>query len=315
MPRDPFSTVQQDAAWAERFKNSTSSLAQRQRYAEQRAAGDVDTAMQEAEDFEVAQLRDPELGRLMLGRQRERRMGFEGEMNRDFRERQLGFQQHRAAQQDALARQKFDLDVEKSDLAERRALREIQDAARIERETDALEQASFDMRQAGMLPGSEGYAAGMTAAAIANPYAKPDLRKAVLSDARVDMDPDELIARAQSSGMKTPKLSMRQGADGRMVFGVSEGSANPTQETGKVFESFDALKAAFPQGGIQFDLMPDGKVRAKGGSLGAPKEDKLGTMMGGGQSPAAAAAPPRIKVNPQTGERIILKDGAWQPLP
>lgn len=251
MPRDPFNTVQDEAALAERFRNSTSSLAQRQRYAEQRAAGEVDTTVQDAEDFEVAQLRDPALGRLMLGRQRERRMAIEGELNRDFRTEQQNFQQRRAAQQDALAKAKFGLDVEKADLAERKALREMQDAARIERETDSLEQASFDLRQAGMLPGSEGYAAGMAAAAIANPYAKPDLRKAIFADARIDHDADEFLAEAQRIGVKNPKLSVRQGADGRMVYSVSEG-ATPKDEAPeqkiaaaekRLFELQDRLKS------------------------------------------------------------------------
>lgn len=251
MPRAPYNTVQQDAEWAEKFKNSTSSLAQRQRYAEQRAAGDVDTAMRDAEDFEMEQRRDPRLGQLMLGRARENRMRFEGEMNRDFRGQQLGFQQRRAAQQDELAQKKFGLDVMKAEMAEQKAIREIDDAAQIKIQTKAFQDAYYDLRKNGIMPGMPGFTEGIGAAIVNNPLADPDVLKAATADARIDMDPGDLLFEANRLGYNNPKFSIKQDKDGRKVYGLSEGAAPkddaPDQKLAaaekRLFELQDRLKS------------------------------------------------------------------------
>lgn len=225
MPRDPFNTVQQDAAWAEQFKNSTSSLAQRQRYAEQRAAGEVDRETEDLVQFEQAQIRDPRLGQLMLGRQRERRMGFEAEASRNLRERQFGFQQNRAARQDELAQKKFGLDVMKAEMAEEKAIREIDDAAQIKIQTKAFQDAYYDLRKNGIMPGMPGFAEGIGAAIVNSPLADPDVLRAAASDARIEMDPADLQFEANRLGYKNPKFTVRQDKEGRKVYGLSEGAA------------------------------------------------------------------------------------------
>ena len=219
------SIVQRDAEWATQFRNATSSLAQRNRYEEMRREGARETERIDESNMEQAIQRDPKgLGKLMLDRQRERRLGFQAEDARGFRERQFGFQKERALNQQELAKKRFDMDETKAWYSERKAIREMEETTRVNVETDALEARLFNARKNNIMPGSEAYAQEAMKAVLENPYAKPDLKSAALRDAFVEADPTQLTADFIRRGGKHPKLSLRQNADGRDIWGVSQGA-------------------------------------------------------------------------------------------
>lgn len=319
MPEQP-SIIQQNAAWAQTFQGSTTNLARRNRYASQIAAAKDEDKREADFAFEQAQRRDPELGRLMLAREKEKRQANQAGVMQNFRERQFGFQQQRAAEQGAMAAKRFDLDLRKADVAERKAFRDRADADRVLAQTDALEQAAFDLREAGIMPGSPGYAAGIFAAAIDNPYAHPDLRRTILQDARIDADPDELLVEAQMLGMKNPKLVPQVLTDGRRTYRVSKGEEQAAADQDQ--EYLDAIKewrkaaderANMDKGGTysaEDRLMAD---RAK--IAFAERVKKIEAARNA--APASDSAPTQkepVAVNPKTGERAVFRNGQWQPL-
>jgi hypothetical protein len=221
------------AEFGARFEYTTN-LAQRRRYQEAQEEYATESRSEGRQQFEQqlsrAAMEDPlKAETLRLGQQRERRMSGEAIAREDRFFRQEDAAERRFQTKLQLDEQKLKLDELKAGVAQRKALREMQDAQRVLEQTDALEAADFELRQNGLLPGSEGYAAGITAAAIQHPYADPTLRKTVLGQARVDVDEEELMARAGGS-MKNPKLSMTVTPEGKTTYRISEATVPATKQ-------------------------------------------------------------------------------------
>jgi hypothetical protein len=217
--------LQSQAEFASRFQNTTN-LAQRRRYQETMEEAEMDQRADSRNQYEQqlsrAAFKEPlKAEQLRLGRERENRMGREFTAREDRFIRQEDAAAERFQTKLQMDQQKLKLDEMKVGISQRKALREMQDAQRVLEHTDALEAADFELRQNGLLPGSEGYAAGITAAAIQHPYADPNLRKTVLGQARVDVDEEELMARASGS-MKNPKLSLTVTPEGKTTYRISE---------------------------------------------------------------------------------------------
>lgn len=220
----PSQELARKAEFGARFEGTTN-LAQRRRYQESQEEYDMETRREGQDQYETqlgrAAMRDPlKAENLAIARQRENRMSNEFIAREDRFIRQEQTAAERAQAKALLDAQKLKLDTMKVDIAQRKALREMQDAERIMKHTEDLESADFELRTNGLLPGTEGYAAGIAAAVAQNPYADPNYRKSVLQQAKIDVDDEELMAEYQSATGVKPKLAVTVGADGRKTFRI-----------------------------------------------------------------------------------------------
>lgn len=184
------------AEFAATFSDTTN-LAQRRRYqetlqdfdAEQRAEGKAQYETQ----LSRAAMRDPlKYEGLRIDQQRE------GRMEREFTAREGRFTRQdeiaktRFERTQKLNEEKFALDQEKFDDQHELKLIEIEDARKVVADTRALRKAEAELRKLALFPGTEEYAQRLGEVISKTPYADPNVRKALLSQANIEVDEQEL---------------------------------------------------------------------------------------------------------------------------
>lgn len=251
--RDLTNILDKRAAFGANFLGTTN-LAQRRRYQEDIEAARMDQESRKRSklesDLEAAMsTMDPiAAARLKFQMQREGRIAEDADESRSLRREGLDFRKENALRddefriQDALRDDEFrreqlqirtQLQEESLRLRERqvimnerRTLRALKDKERIDNQTLAVEEADFELRESGMLPGSPEYANAIKEQLVRNPYADPALRKSLVEQARIDVDPEELVSLAADN----PGLSISTTPEGRKVFRMT--APKPTGSTG-----------------------------------------------------------------------------------
>lgn len=229
------------AAFAQRFRNTTN-LDQRRRFAQDIASAAARDEERRAQEFEDFQLNNPEAMRAVTGRMAEQRLQREGAGRSNLAERKFVFEQEKASRSESIAQRKLELDMKRESRMLADAERELDDAFRIEEDTDKFMQAEKGLRERGVLPGTQAYRDALGQLVAEHPYVDPQYRNPVLQGAGVT-DPDDLqrqLAELRESAGPNARITINK--DG--VPTISEGGSKTSQAQAKIdLPRLDKLKA------------------------------------------------------------------------
>lgn len=287
---DPeISVLQRNSQWADRFGGATTNLAQRKRYAQDQEAYAEDLLGQQqrsivneartnktAQDFyfrqqELIRKRENDRAKSLMDH---RKMEFEDQMN----PLRLKAEEARQRASEALETSRLNKET-----------RDAEQTLKVARDTDAFESGIDDMLRSNVLPGSEEFARGALSLSTKHPFVPPALRKDVFAQAKIQKDPNELMA--EVSGMeKTHDFTVSGSPNGWTV------SARP-----KPLPKADAAtKAARPDTFKDFNKELGEMVNSYGGKANVPAErwaefEKRKAAIG--TTPAPVAPAPTADVN------------------
>lgn len=208
------------AAFAQRFKNTTN-LDQRRRFAQDISEAKAREEERAQADFERMQLQNPEVGRLVLAREKEERDARNQFAVRDLAERKFQWDQQKAGRMDALNAKRLDLQMRQEDRLLKKAEMDMDNADREEEATFAIQAGERGLREKGILPGSTAYKQSLMDLFIANPYANKELRRSALEAAGIP-NPEEAYSAAadfvmQNPGSRVSGVPLPGGARGTLV--------------------------------------------------------------------------------------------------
>lgn len=180
------------ALFAQEFQDTTN-LDQRRRYAQELSEAKARSEERDKADFELMQRRDPKLMQAVTGRDREKRLREEVFFRSDLAERKFSWDQEKAIRGQALQERSIALREKMEQRQLSQAERELDDAFRIEDETDRFLQGEKGLRERGLIPGSSAYRNGLAQIMADNPYADPDIRKPFAEQSGIT-NPDDMQA-------------------------------------------------------------------------------------------------------------------------
>jgi hypothetical protein len=192
-------------------------------------------------------------------------------------------------------------------------------------------------------PGEEDYNQGVIRGILSFPNADKNLQANLLKNAGVQMSPDEVLDKVKSLREQDPEAHITINGKGQAtVFSRPDKSKGASP----VFQFQDALAASQPMYGVADDngkgfqateagkgeqthvqttyLPPGAKKpvtavfpRSVFDAMVAESNARKTTANPQSKAPTETAPAPtqeRIATNPQTGEKIVLRGGQWQPL-
>jgi hypothetical protein len=206
------------AEFARTFRNTTD-LDQRRRFAQDISESKLRDDERRAQAFEELQLRNPDVMRAVTGRMAEERQQRTANFNRSIAEKKLDWDQEKAYLANKIAEDKLDLQIFQEKRMAAKAEREIQDAKRIEFDTDAFERGESELRDMGVLPGTQAYRDGMVRLVGKHPYIDREVRDVFLQGIGIT-DPDDLQAQIAELQERFPDRKVSLSATGKPIVGA-----------------------------------------------------------------------------------------------
>lgn len=185
------------AAFAERFKNTTN-LDQRRRFAQDISEARNREEERDQADFERMQLANPEVGRLVLAREKADQAARNQFAVRDLAERRFQWDQEKASRLEAINAKRMDLQMRQEDRLLKKAEMEMDRENRMEEDTLAVEDEEQRLRESGVLPGSAAYKQGMVDIFLKRPYVDKQYRNMALEAAGIQ-DPEAAFEAAANA--------------------------------------------------------------------------------------------------------------------
>lgn len=183
----PYDPVAERALFAERFKGTTN-LDQRRRFAQditEAQARDQERRQQDSERFQVER---PEVGRLMLAREKEDRAAREGFAKKDLAERKFQWDQEKAGRLDQLNTKRLEIQMRQEQRMIDKESRDLDKLDKQEEDMLAIEDTEYALRQK-FGPGTPEYRQGLVEAFISHPNVDKAYRQMALKESGFD-DPD-----------------------------------------------------------------------------------------------------------------------------
>lgn len=200
---DPLTdTLNRRARFASQFSGTTN-LDQRRRYAQDLTDAAARQEELDREEFENLQIRNPEVGRLMLGREKEDRLAREAAVKSNLAERKFEDSLTRFDRTQNLREKQFDLQRASRELSDEKAALDIFRETKEKEQTLQFEKAEMELRES-LGTGSQDYKRELTNLITKFPYLNKDYRTTVLKDLG-HQDPDAALQgayEAMRSGAK-----------------------------------------------------------------------------------------------------------------
>lgn len=175
------------AAFAERFKNTTN-LDQRRRFAQDISEAKAREEERAQADFERMQLQNPEVGRLVLAREKEDRAARNQLVARDLAERKFQWDMEKGSRLETLNAKRMDLQMRQEDRLLRDAEIKMERQDREESDTLAVQEGEQALRDSGAIPGSAAYKRGVIDLFLKHPNVKKEFRISALEGAEITQD-------------------------------------------------------------------------------------------------------------------------------
>lgn len=200
---DPLTdTLNRRAQFASQFSGTTN-LDQRRRYAQDLTDAADRQKELDRQEFERLQIRNPEVGRLVLGREKEDRLAREAEIKGDLAERKFQDSLLRFDKTQNLREREFDLQKASRELDDEKKALDNFKSTKAKQQMLAFEKAETELRET-LGTGSADYKREMTNLVTKYPFLPKDYRSGVLKDLG-HTDPDAALQEAfnaMNSGAK-----------------------------------------------------------------------------------------------------------------
>lgn len=187
MADKPYDPVAERALFAERFKGTTN-LDQRRRFAQDITEAQARDQERRQQDFERLQVERPEVGRLMLAREKEDRTAREGFAKKDLAERKFQWDQEKAGRLEQLNAKRLEIQMRQEDRMLRKEALDLDALDKQEEDMLAIEDTEYALRQK-FGPGTPEYRQGLVEAFISHPNVDKAYRQMALKESGFD-DPD-----------------------------------------------------------------------------------------------------------------------------
>jgi len=187
-----------NAGWAQTFKGGSTNLSQRRRYAEDIAQGSINEDKREAADFDTSMAQNKGLRDLVFGRANQQM----AQQKQQLAEERLNFDRSKRDFDEELRLRAEKLKMSEEQRRMNKDARDLANAERISKHTDALENDIQVLMDGGQMEGSPGFAAGAIASILRNPWADKQAKADILKAARIDADPDVLEHQAREMGLE-----------------------------------------------------------------------------------------------------------------
>lgn len=194
------------AAFATKFQGTTN-LDQRRRFAQDISEAKAREEERARADFEQLQLDRPEVGRLMLGREKAEQAARNQLQVRDLAERKFQWDMEKASRLESLNTKRAELEIRREDRLLKQAELKMERANLEEEDTLAVEMEEQALRDAGIAPGSTEYQKRLVGTFLRYPYVNKEYRNMAL----------------KSAGLTDPEVQFQQAADA-----VQAGAARAT---------------------------------------------------------------------------------------
>jgi hypothetical protein len=221
--------IDRNAQWARTFRETAAGDTDQDRSRRRLYEQDISDAVKRDEnrraaEFESLQLQNPEVGRLVLQREKADRDARNQVLTRDLNERKFRWQQEKDNLTNEINHKRQELQLMQEQRLFQKAKRETEDSERIQLQTAAVEDGEAEMRSFGLFPGTEGYAAGLASLLKDNPYIDNGYRKLLLDQAFIEQDPAEASAAIARGGKVTTIVDP---GTGKKRFTISEQGPEP----------------------------------------------------------------------------------------
>lgn len=220
--------IDRNATWARTFRGTAAGDTEQDRSRRRLYEQDISDAVERdknrrAAEFESLQLQNPEVGRLVLQREKADRDARNQVLVRDLNERKFRWQQEKDNLTNEINQKRQELQLMQEQRLFQKAKRETEDLERIQLQTAAVEDGEAEMRSFGLLPGTEGYAAGLASLLKDNPYIDNGYRKLLLDQAFIEVDPADF----QAALARGDKVVRTQDAEGRTKYSITAAPEKP----------------------------------------------------------------------------------------
>lgn len=244
MPDDipDITTSRRNSEWADLFSGASTNLAQRQRYAQDKAvyANDLldqqeSAALDLARRDKTAQdfyFRQKDLDRRMTLDEVTRGIRHQQESRKDaMLPLQIDTEKARAAASEALAQSRLN-----------KELRDARHAERVTLDTDSFESKADELAQT-HAPGSKAFADGLLGIVASHPYVPADLRKAWMAQADIEADPDQLM-RDTAKYRDTHNTTLRMNDKGKWSISLAPKTeaSSPSKEDAAHLSRLEGLR-------------------------------------------------------------------------
>lgn len=311
--------IEDNAAWAERFRNTPTNAVTRMRRAADIAAAEDQEAIRDAAQFERRLEVDSGARALFLGRERlaqgQQRLGL---AERKFADQQIRADatQERLLDRDTFDRQirtnKAELDALNTERMMRKDLRDTENAKRILDQTIKAERDIDDKIFGGVLPGTKEFADIALRTIARFPMMDPKARQSILSSAKILGDDEEFdTAWGKLTPEQRARATVTDDPKGWRISVGPEKQPKPAEDQGPELRKrmMDLIKMDTKNLSEEDKMFVESEkrqLRKAMADLSAPPQST-----GEGAPPAVKE---RTATNPTTGEKFVLRGGKWEPV-
>lgn len=288
--------VYHQGAWANRFKNSAGSVAQRQRYSQDIKEADERASLREEQDLERLALRNPEVGRLLQSRKEFDAGQRNKALDRDFEERKFENQMTREDRMAGIAQGRLALAEKLAERQLKKAERDLVMETKMLDDTEAVEEGVFGLQDMGIYPGSKEYASEVRNYLKAHPFIDPKYRATLIEDAYIEGDPDEIQGElARSRPDSKFRATARQDANGRTRYSVTEAAEDDRNPLAPAYKEREYADRQYSRLLKESDQVTDesrkADLREQARSFAARRDAADAKIQGQGEAPSANKAP------------------------
>lgn len=288
MPYDPLrygDAVSDRARFAETFKDTTD-LDQRRRYAQDISEAKVRDDERRKQEFQDLQRRNPAVKEAETKRMAENRLLDESLTKADLAERRFTWDQEKNFRTNQIDLKKAQVEQMKEQRLFDKADRELTDAARIEADTSAVEQAEFNLRDKGLYPGTKGYRDGLLNALAHAPNINPGFRSTLVDQAGIKMDANELQQTLAGLKETNPNASFTVGSDGKVTIHQPAAKADkPVDLQAQLDKAYAAREKAKKSEDEDYRIYTEDRIRTLESQLkGNQPQTPTSTAKEGGQT-------------------------------